>query len=62
MKGATLNPDLTQNLSGVYNNTNPNAYPVSSYSYLIVPTTTAKPFSADKGTTLSKYILYMVCA
>jgi hypothetical protein len=35
---------------------------VSSYSYLIVPTTTAKPFSADKGTTLSKYILYMVCA
>jgi phosphate ABC transporter phosphate-binding protein len=62
LKGATLNPDLTQNLSGVYNNSNPNAYPVSSYSYLIVPTTTAKPFSADKGTTLSKYILYMVCA
>jgi phosphate transport system substrate-binding protein len=62
LKGATLNPDLTQNLAGVYNNSDPNAYPVSSYSYLIVPTTTAKPFTAAKGTTLSKYILYMVCA
>jgi len=62
LKGATLNSDLTQNLRGVYNNPDPNAYPVSSYSYLIVPTSTAKPFSTAKGTTLSKYILYMVCA
>ena len=62
LKGATLNADLTQNLGGVYNNTDPRAYPVSSYSYLIVPTTTAKPFSAPRATTLSKYILYMVCA
>ena len=61
-KGATLNADLTQNLGGVYKNPDPRAYPVSSYSYLIVPTTTAKPFTAAKGTTLSKFILYMVCA
>jgi phosphate transport system substrate-binding protein len=62
LKGARLNPDLTQNLQGVYTNADPRTYPVSSYSYLIVPTTTAKPFTTDKGATLSKYILYMVCA
>jgi phosphate transport system substrate-binding protein len=59
---ATLNADLTQNLQGVYTNPDARAYPVSSYSYLIVPTTTARPFSTEKGTTLSKYIVYMVCA
>jgi len=59
---ATLNPDLTQNLLGVYNNPDPRTYPVSSYSYLIVPTTTAAPFTAAKGTTLSKFIVYLECA
>ena len=29
---------------------------------MIVPTTTASPFTAAKGTTLSKFILYFVCA
>jgi phosphate ABC transporter phosphate-binding protein len=62
LRAARLNPDLTQNLQGVYTNPDPRTYPVSSYSYLIVPTTTARPFSTAKGTTLSKYILYMVCA
>ena len=62
LQGATLNADLTQNLGGVYNNPDPRTYPVSSYSYLIVPTTTAAPFTAAKGTTLSKFILYFVCA
>ena len=61
LKGATLNADLTQNLIGVYRNPDPSAYPISSYSYLIVPTSTAAPFSAAKGTTLSKFIIYMVC-
>jgi phosphate transport system substrate-binding protein len=62
LRAARLNPDRTQNLQGVYTNPDPRTYPVSSYSYLIVPTTTARPFSTEKGTTLSKYILYMVCA
>jgi phosphate transport system substrate-binding protein len=62
LRAARLNADLTQNLQGVYTNLDARAYPVSSYSYLIVPTTTARPFSTEKGTTLSKYILYMVCA
>jgi len=35
---------------------------VSSYSYLIVPTTTASPFNAAKGITLSKFIIYLACA
>jgi phosphate transport system substrate-binding protein len=61
LQGATLNADETQNLGGVYDFPDPRAYPVSSYSYMIVPTTTAKPFTAAKGTTLSKFILYFVC-
>jgi phosphate transport system substrate-binding protein len=60
--GATLNSDLTQNLSGVYASADARAYPVSSYSYMIVPTTTAPPFTAEKGKTLSKFILYIACA
>ncbi|MFM7617945.1 MAG: phosphate ABC transporter substrate-binding protein PstS [Actinomycetes bacterium] len=62
LQGATLNPDRTQVLSGVYRNADPRAYPVSSYSYMIVPTTTEKPFSAEKGDVLGKFILYFLCA
>ncbi len=62
LKRASLNADLTQNLVGVYTNPDPNTYPVSSYSYLIVPTKVVAPFTAAKGITLSKFILYMVCA
>lgn len=66
LQGATLNADKTQNLSGVYNYNDPTfgkyAYPISSYSYMIVPKTTAKPFNTDKGAVLGKFITYMVCA
>src|SRR4029078_12744093 len=51
----------TQNLEGVYTFPDARSYPVSSYSYMIVPTTTAAPFTPDKGKTLSKFILYFVC-
>ena len=61
-KAATFNADGTQNLAGVYNNPDHRAYPMSSYSYMIVPTTTAAPFNADKGATLGSFILYFVCA
>src|SRR5262249_26016203 len=37
-------------------------YPISSYSYMIVPTTTASPFSTDQGDTLGRFILYFLCA
>jgi hypothetical protein len=46
----------------VYNAGDRRAYPMSSYSYMIVPTTTAAPFTADKGATLGRFILYFVCA
>src|SRR5689334_12071098 len=62
LKGAAFNPDGTQNLLGVYNNADRRAYPMSSYSYMIVPTTTASPFDPDKGATLGRFILYFVCA
>jgi hypothetical protein len=35
---------------------------MSSYSYMIVPTNTTAPFTADKGATLGQFILYFVCA
>ncbi|MBV8951622.1 MAG: phosphate ABC transporter substrate-binding protein PstS [Actinobacteria bacterium] len=58
---ARINPDRTQVLDDVYTNPLPSAYPVSSYSYMIVPTTTAAPMTADKGATLGQFILYFLC-
>ncbi|MEI8083042.1 MAG: phosphate ABC transporter substrate-binding protein PstS, partial [Actinomycetes bacterium] len=56
---ATLNPDNTQNLDGVYANPAANAYPISSYSYMITPTTGLSP---DKGLAIGKFMLYFACA
>jgi ABC-type phosphate transport system substrate-binding protein len=46
---AKINPNLTQNLASVYTNPDKRAYPMSSYSYMVVPTSTAAPFNTDKG-------------
>jgi phosphate ABC transporter phosphate-binding protein len=62
LRGAAFNSDNTQNLNGVYTNPDPNAYPVSSYSYMIVPTSESANFTAEKGDSLGKFILYFVCA
>jgi phosphate transport system substrate-binding protein len=48
-------------LGDVYRNPDPRTYPVSSYSYMIVPTTTASPFNEAKGDTLGRFILYFLC-
>lgn len=56
---ATLNADLTQNLGGVYNAPESNAYPMSSYSYLITQTT---GFDPAKGNVLGTWLLYIACA
>ena len=61
LMSAAINPDLTQNLDGVYNSTDPRAYPMSSYSYMIVPTQTNKLFTTEKGKTLSRFANYMLC-
>ena len=59
---AAINPsDLTANLDNVYTNPDPRTYPMSSYSYMIVPTDTSSPFNADKGKTLSTFIDYFLC-
>jgi phosphate transport system substrate-binding protein len=61
LMGAALNPDLTQNLDGVYNSRDARSYPMSSYSYMIVPTQTNEVFTAEKGKTLSRFAAYMIC-
>ncbi len=52
---------LTQILDGVYNSTDPRTYPLSSYSYVIVPTQVAGIFTTDKGNTLSAFMRYVLC-
>ena len=58
---AQINTDLSQNLDGVYNSPDPRTYPLSSYSYLIVPTQVAGIFTAEKGKTLGAFANYMLC-
>jgi ABC-type phosphate transport system substrate-binding protein len=52
---------LTQDLSGVYNDTDPRSYQLSSYSYLILPTKLAGQFTEDKGKTLGAFSYYALC-
>jgi ABC-type phosphate transport system substrate-binding protein len=62
---------LMQNLDGVYTDPDPRAYPLSAYSYLIVPRNsrtigghTYGPLSSStpaKGVTLSTYVNYILC-
>ncbi|CAN5165498.1 phosphate ABC transporter substrate-binding protein PstS [soil metagenome] len=59
--GATINSDLTQELSGVYNNADPRTYPLSSYSYMIIPTEVKGIFTAEKGKTLGAFTSYLLC-
>ncbi|UGQ10626.1 phosphate ABC transporter substrate-binding protein PstS [Yinghuangia sp. ASG 101] len=60
---ARLNPDSTQELTGVYNMPDERAYPVSSYSYMIVPTNIPanSKFNPSRGETLGRYIKYFLC-
>jgi phosphate ABC transporter phosphate-binding protein len=58
---AGINQDLTQNLDGVYNNADARTYPLSSYSYMIVPTQVGGVFTAEKGATLGAFGQYMLC-
>lgn len=75
LTGAILYADLTQNLSGVYTNPNPYAYPISAYSYFIaqcVPSqAAAESFACDssgnvtmgtaQGAELSQFIAFVAC-
>jgi phosphate transport system substrate-binding protein len=52
---------LTQQLEGVYSDTDPRSYQLSSYSYFILPTTIAGQFNEAKGRTLGAVAYYMMC-
>ena len=55
---------LQQNLDSVYTFTDPRSYPLSSYSYLIVPRKGTKEptnFSNSKGRSLSTFVDYFLC-
>jgi hypothetical protein len=45
----------------VYTDNDPRAYPLSSYSYMILPTTIQGQFTADKGKTLAAFSYYAMC-
>lgn len=52
---------LTQNLDNVYTDTDPRAYPISSYSYFVVPTALQDGFTQAKGSTLGAFVDYALC-
>jgi phosphate ABC transporter phosphate-binding protein len=55
------NSYLTQILTDVYSSKDPRTYPLSSYSYLIVPTSVSGSFTAAKGKTLGDFAYYYLC-
>lgn len=54
---------LTQILDDVYSNPDPRAYPISSYSYMILPTGAQDPrMTTSKRQTLADFMYYSLCA
>ncbi|MFI5793319.1 phosphate ABC transporter substrate-binding protein PstS [Streptomyces sp. NPDC051677] len=52
---------LTQNLDEVYTYGDRRTYPLSSYSYMIIPTKEEMGFTKAKGATLSAFSNYFLC-
>ncbi|MER7835385.1 phosphate ABC transporter substrate-binding protein PstS [Streptomyces sp. NPDC096040] len=52
---------LTQNLDNVYTYGDKRTYPLSSYSYMIIPTKEEMGFTKAKGATLSTFNNYFLC-
>jgi len=52
---------LSQDLSKVYPYKDPRTYPISAYSYLIVPTQTHGNFNSAKGATLGYFSTFSLC-
>jgi phosphate transport system substrate-binding protein len=69
LEAAQLRPDLSQELSGVYNSTNPKAYPISAYSYIVTQCTVSPDRPTCKGPysnpgvteTLALWLRYIAC-
>jgi phosphate ABC transporter phosphate-binding protein len=52
---------LTADLRGVYSNPDKRTYPMSSYSYMVVPTKVEGTFSTNKGRSLGDFAYYFLC-
>src|SRR5262249_46347655 len=69
LESATLRPDLSQELSGAYNSSNPDACPISPYSYIVTQCAKAADRPTCKGPypnagiseTLAKWLRYVAC-
>ncbi len=69
LDSARLRPDLSQELSGVYASTNPLAYPISAYSYLVLQCGKSADRATCKGAypnpgvteTLARWMQYIEC-
>ena len=69
LEAAQLRPDLSQELSGVYNSANPKAYPISAYSYIVTQCTVSPDRPTCKGPysnagvteTLALWLRYIAC-
>lgn len=69
LKSALLRPDLSQDLRNVYTSSNPQAYPISAYSYLVTQclpnrgraTCTGPYRDAGKTETLRRWLRYIAC-
>lgn len=69
LETASLRPDLSQELSGVYNSTNPIAYPISAYSYIVTQCTVSADRPTCRGSysnpgvteTLATWLRYIAC-
>jgi phosphate transport system substrate-binding protein len=70
LASAQLAADTSQNLSGVYTSTNPLAYPISAYSYILVqcaptparPTCTSAYPNKGIASTMAQFMDYVACA
>ncbi|MCR6487362.1 substrate-binding domain-containing protein [Amycolatopsis sp. OK19-0408] len=64
---ADLRPDLSQKLDGVYANPDPKTYPISAYSYLMMPCTTGRDTcrggydAAGKTDTITAFLEHIAC-
>ena len=70
LQSAQLAPDTSQNLAAVYTSSNPAAYPISAYSYILVQcapnsvrSTCITPYTNQGiANTLSQFMSYVACA
>jgi phosphate transport system substrate-binding protein len=70
LQSAQLAPDTSQNLTAVYTSTNPAAYPISAYSYILVqcapnsvrPTCVGPYANQGIANTMAQFMSFVACA